>query len=516
MRIDRNSMTDDSCDTKRIWRFRAVSILFTALYLLPLSASAQGGGGLPPVDVPTENPHSEEKRILGKILFWDEQLSSNDTISCGTCHIPSFAGADPRLGLHPGSDGVFSTADDVIGSPGVVRMDTNGDPIVDPVFGFDPQVTGRAAPSYFTSMFARENFWDGRATPQFIDPEDGFTELIADFGALESQAVGPILSSVEMAHEGRTWDNVRDKLTDATPLLMASDIPADMQAALDANPSYPALFTSAFGDSTIDAGRIGFAIATYERTLLPDDTPWDRHEGGDMGAMTAAQINGWETLRDLTVCLNCHQPPLFTDNQFHNIGLRPSMEDEGRHGVTLDNQDHGRFKTPSLRNVGLKSTMMHVGWVVDVQDSIDFYNAGTQSTGHTHFTADQTGIPTNNPNVFANYNTINMNPLMQPNIIDFLENGLTDPRVANEEFPFDRPTLLSEMTDIPVVYLDSAYEGMENGSQPMPYDTLEEALVHVTSSGTVSMSSGTTSGSIVIIQPVTLTCTTGTATLGSG
>jgi len=512
MKNDSNAETIRAGNALYGLRFQRLAMLLAVLFSFALGSVAQNpppGGGLPPVDYPPENLHSEAKRILGKILFWDEQLSSNDTMACGTCHIPTFGGADPRLGLHPGFDGTFGTDDDVIGSPGVVRMDANKNAVNDPVFGFDPQVTGRAAPSYFISMFARDNFWDGRATSQFIDPEDGITELIAQFGGLESQAVGPIVSSVEMAHEGRTWNDVRNKLIAATPLLMSSNIPADMQAAINANSSYPELFANAFGDSSINAGRIGFAIATYERTLLPDESPWDLYEDGDSSAMTAAQINGWETLRDHTICLNCHQPPLFTDNQFYNIGLRPSFEDEGRFNVTGNNQDHGRFKTPTLRNVGLKSTMMHVGWVTDVQDSIDFYNAGTQNTGHVQFTDDQSTIPGG-----GNYNNISMPAQFQPDIIDFLENGLTDPRVANEEFPFDRPTLLSELAQTPVIYADGSYEGMENGSESMPYNTLEEALVHVTEAGTIALSPGAIGGAIVITQPVTLECSAGTATIG--
>ena len=64
---------------------------------------------------------AEPKRVLGKILFWEEQLSSDDTVACGTCHIPAAGGADPRLSANPGPDGLFGTADDTIGSAGIVR-----------------------------------------------------------------------------------------------------------------------------------------------------------------------------------------------------------------------------------------------------------------------------------------------------------------------------------------------------------------------------------------------------------
>ena len=67
---------------------------------------------LPPVPVPAENPITEEKRVLGKILFWEEQLSSDNTVACGTCHIMAFAGSDPRPAINPGIDGTFGNADD--------------------------------------------------------------------------------------------------------------------------------------------------------------------------------------------------------------------------------------------------------------------------------------------------------------------------------------------------------------------------------------------------------------------
>ncbi len=93
--------------------------------------------------------------------------------------------------------------------------------------------------------------------------------------------------------------------------------------------------------------------------------------------------------------------------------------------------------------------MMHVGWIFDVEDSIAFYNAGSgnEATRHVQFTADQSGIPTANPGVFANYAQLFMpeqtqgGQIFRSTVVDFIVNGLTDARVANEEFPFDRPTL---------------------------------------------------------------------------
>lgn len=413
--------------------------MLLALCLLSSAAIAQ----LPLVPAPPENLFSESKRVLGKILFWDEQLSSDNTVSCGTCHLLEFAGSDPRIGNHPGPDLMFITADDVVGSPGVVRSDSSNAYQPDPVFGFNPQVTGRNAPHIIGSQWAPELFWDGRAGSQFINPETGQISIVAG-GAFENQVAGPPISDVEMAHEQRDWTDIAVKLQTVDPLRLATNIPADMAAVLTPGIGYPDLFLAAFGSSEITAEWIAMSIATYERTLVPDQTPFD------LGTMTQQQQRGYDILNDSTVCFNCHTPPLFTDNNFYNIGLRPAAEDIGRMMVTANPNDNGRFKTPSLRNVGLKSTMMHVGWITSVQDAIDFYNAPAfpqvdPITGHTQYTANQSGIPTAIPGFFANYQNINMPNQFQQPVIDFISNALTDPRVAAGTFPFDRPTLHSEL-----------------------------------------------------------------------
>jgi cytochrome c peroxidase len=364
-------------------------------------------------------------------------------VACGTCHKPAAGGADTRLALNPGFDRIFGTADDITGSPGIRALDADGSPVNDPLFGHTPQVTGRATPSFLTAMFADRLFWDGRAEDEFVDPLDASTVVIATGGALENQALGPLLSSVEMAQAGRTWQDVVDKLADVTPLALASNIPADMQDALQGGSTYPQLFAAAFADGEITPARIAMAIATYERTLVPNDTPWDQFVAGDANAMTSDQIAGWDLFRTQTPCGNCHRPPLFSDNNFRNIGLRPSAEDLGEFEVTGRNNDRGDFKTPSLRNVGLRRALMHVGWITDVSDAIDFYNAGTNATGHVQFTDDQSGIPNSNLEI-NEINVFGDDPVRRGQLIDFLVNGLTDARVAQERFPFDRPTLANE------------------------------------------------------------------------
>jgi cytochrome c peroxidase len=403
---------------------RHLAISASVAAFVGLAAWDAAAQALPPPPVPPQNPITESKRVLGKILFWEEQLSSPTTTACGTCHAPTAGGGDARLGLHPGPDGVTPSPDDRLASPGVVHANVAGAPIADPLFGFGVQVTARAANSTIGAAYAPSLFWDGRAGAAFVDPETGLTR-ISGGGALESQSVVPILSTVEMAREGRTWGDVRFKLQRAQPLRDATDLPPDVAAALASGPGYPDLFAAAFGDPAITAERIAFAIATYERTLVPDRTPWDRFVTGDPTAMSPGQVQGWNFFNG-SPCRTCHTPPTFSNHGFHNIGVRPPAEDLGRQGVTGLPQDRGRFKVPTLRNVGRKPTHMHNGRVATVGDSIQWYRPNN---------------PDRSPDNLDPLLPVGVPPDVFPALVDFLSNALTDPRVAAAQFPFDRPTL---------------------------------------------------------------------------
>ena len=114
-------------------------VCLVLLYLISAYIQVKAQTNIPlgdlPIPVPGENPITEEKRVLGKILFWDEQLSSDNTVACGTCHLPAFGGTDNRKAIHPGADEKFNTEDDVIGSPGIARYNENLTPVNDPFFG---------------------------------------------------------------------------------------------------------------------------------------------------------------------------------------------------------------------------------------------------------------------------------------------------------------------------------------------------------------------------------------------
>ena len=382
---------------------------------------------LGPPSEPPENPSTPEKVLLGKVLFWDEQLSSDNTMACGTCHLPETGGVDPRMTLRSGKDGEFGTRDDHFGSPGMLRTLVNGEYAPSAEFGFDAQVTDRIAQPFFLAGYFEELFWDGRAPTTFVDPETGKV-LIPAGGALESQSVEPVLSTTEMAVEDRTWDDVRSKLERAVPLRLATDVPADLRQFLQQSPTYGGLFQAAFGDASITAARIAYALAAYQRSLVPDQTPWDRFVAGDQDALPENWKKGLEVFEGKGRCVECHTQPLFSDGQFRNNGFHKAKWDRGRQNVTGDPQDAGKFKVPSLRAMRFRPGWMHSGMFQNIEDLIEIYDAG------------------------GRYDD-NLDPLIQPLGLDFndigylwlfLEGALEDQRVLNREAPFDRPTLASE------------------------------------------------------------------------
>ena len=395
-----------------------------ALFLLAADAAR---AALPPVPVPPENPITEPKRVLGKILFWDEQLSSDGTVACGTCHRPAFGGADPRVGRNPGVD--KGTIDDVLGSPGIVSLDRDGHRMSHPIFGDGPQVTPRLALSNFGALWAPELFWDGRARTELKDPLTGAT-AVARGGALENQALTALVASGEMAKRERTWADVVATIEHARPLALATNLPADVAAARTARPTYPELFAAAFGDRAITPVRIAFAIASYERTLVSDRTAWDRYEAGDATAIGGRDLYGWRALQAYH-CVACHTPPLFTNNEFFQIGVRRAQFDLGRELVTHDPQDAGDMKVPTLRNAALLPRFMHTGEIGNLGAAIEFYITSPALP-------ERDGIPG-----FGLY-TFNMSQIDVADIREFMEHSLVDARVRDESFPFDRPTLRSE------------------------------------------------------------------------
>jgi cytochrome c peroxidase len=197
--------------------------------------------------------------------------------------------------------------------------------------GVGGHVGARNSPTLVNRALGRTQFWDGRT------------------GTLEEQAPWPIANPGEMglSHEEAT-------------------------ARVAADASYRRAFQAAFGGApTME--RIGLALGAYERTLFSVNAPFDRFLAGDQAALDASAQRGLALFGAKARCGECHAGANFTDEQFHALGLHG---DAGRATVTKDTRDHGRFKTPTLREVARTAPYMHDGSIATLEEVIDYYDRG--------------------------------------------------------------------------------------------------------------------------------------------
>jgi cytochrome c peroxidase len=386
--------------------------------------------------VPAQNPQTPAKIALGKTLFWDEQLSLTGTVACGTCHRPQAGGSDPRTAIdgphtvHPGPDGQLETADDIHASAGVPSHGADGHYLPIDHFGLRPQVGRRKAPDIHDAAFASRLFWDGRAEGPFIDPDSGAV-LIPSGGALEIQSLQPLIDRAEMGHAGNTLQGASARIENARPLALATDLPPELADFIGGR-DYQALFAQVFGTPEISAARIAFALASYQRELNRTIVPFDLELQG-IPTLTAQELEGRQQFQRL-FCHLCHQDARHTDDSFRYIGVRPVDEDLGRFVRTGNANHRGAFKVPTLRNVALRAPYMHNGGLGSLDEVLSFYVRGGD------FDA---------PNKDGLIAPLFLSESERADLLAYLVNALTDPRIAAELPPFDRPTLYSESTRVP-------------------------------------------------------------------
>lgn len=196
---------------------------------------------------------------------------------------------------------------------------------------------GRATPTIVNAAFNPVQFWDGRKP------------------TLEEQALGPLTAAAEM--HGSI---------------------ADMKRKLEAIAGYRQMFEAAYPGEPIDGKTIAKAIASFERTVLSTDSPFDRWMRGDQHAMSEAAKRGFEVFRGPGNCETCHSGFNFTDNGFHNIGVKDpdGHPDLGRYNERKVAAMKGAFKTPTLRDVALTGPYMHNGCYKTLEEVVDHYARG--------------------------------------------------------------------------------------------------------------------------------------------
>lgn len=141
------------------------------------------------------------------------------------------------------------------------------------------------------------------------------------------------------------------------------------------NKNYAKLTHQAF-DSEVNEYTIKKSIAEFERTLISDDSPYDRYLANDKKALSKAQIRGKNLFFNTLYCSKCHSGIDLTNDRLTNNGLYENYEDAGRMRLTEKHEDNGVFKVPTLRNIALTAPYMHNGSLATLEDVVAHYMTG--------------------------------------------------------------------------------------------------------------------------------------------
>lgn len=151
---------------------------------------------------------------------------------------------------------------------------------------------------------------------------------------------------------------------------------AKLVERLSASPGYVKMFDAAFGKGDITQPKIEQALATFERSIVSDEAPFDRWVGGDERAISPSAKRGFALFNGKANCSACHSGWAFTDASFHDIGVaRDNDKGRGRLFPTSVKLQYA-FKTPTLRDVARRGPYMHDGSLPTLADVIDLYNRG--------------------------------------------------------------------------------------------------------------------------------------------
>lgn len=277
--------------------------------------------GFPSMEIPADNPLTEEGVDLGRLLFYDPILSSDSTVSCGSCHSPA---------------GSFT--DNLALSPGVGKQLGNRSTMAIVNIGF----------------MSKGFFWDGRSP------------------TLEEQALHPVENPVEMAE---TWENAEVKLQ------RHKDYPQLFRKAFGIKKTGEItreLATKAIAqfERTLISGNSRFDKKRYQND--PDPFLFSDLEVDGLKIYFDDQFS--ETAKGH--CAHCHDGgPLLTSERYENNGITQvnsltDFPDKGLGMVTGKQTDNGKFKAPTLRNIALTAPYMHDGRFNTLEEVIEHYNSG--------------------------------------------------------------------------------------------------------------------------------------------
>ena len=486
--------------------------------------------------------------VLGKALYWDMQAGSDGRTACASCHF--HAGADHRLqnqlsdplaaftpnqkltsndfpfhllaNINDNRSEVLRNVTSRAGSAGVFRRhltdaaagsaSDDGFDLADaPSFSAGGinirQVTPRNTPSVINAAYYFRNFWDGRASDIFtgMTPFGGSdtraNALLAGSGkltpekvridnsSLASQAVGPMMSTVEMAYDGRTWPKVGKRMLALRPLALQAVATDDSVLGPFANVSgrgladtltYLSLVQAAFqpeywnSSQLVDGAGVssnqftqaefnfamffGLAVQAYESTLIADDSPLDRFLDGTNSALTSQEQAGFQLFRGRARCDTCHAGAVTalgtysdiartgpvvgrnnpTDAGFFRTGVTPVSEDIGNGGT----DDFGKpFSIAISQNPSATASVngtFKSPSVRNVEFTGPYFHNGGQATLEQVVDFYSRGGDSGGRGV--GIRTLNLSDADRAALVAFMK-AASDDRVRFERAPFDHPEL---------------------------------------------------------------------------
>ncbi len=344
-----------------------------------------------PANVPApfvseSNPMTDEKVELGRHLFFDTRLSGNRTQSCGSCHLQKLGFAD-GIPLPTGSTGE--------------RLDRNSQGLLNVAYN-----------STFT--------WGNHSLTSLVDQHS--VPLFAEF-------------PVELG--------VNDSNKEEILLRLSQDT------------TYQQLFTAAYPDSNsgdnpeINFQQISQSLASFIRSMVSFNTPYDHYEQGDSQALTESQKRGMDLFfSERTECFHCHggfnfsqstrhsktvffEAPFFNNGLYNldGVGSYP-VGNQGLFELTGREEDKGKFRPVSLRNIEVTAPYMHDGSIGTLEEVIEHYAAGGRAP--TTINGQATGDGRQNPNKSGFVGGFELTTQEKQDLVNFLK-SLTDDSFNKDE-----------------------------------------------------------------------------------
>lgn len=229
--------------------------------------------------------------------------------------------------------------------------------------GFDNKILKRNTPTIYNVALYDVFFWDGRTS------------------SIYEATLSPILERNEM---NMTINELENRVNSSTV--------------------YKKLFQKVYKKDKITIKEIINCLIYFQKSLIRNNSNFDRFIEGDTDAISKSAYAGYLLFKGKAKCINCHDGKNFTDNSFHNIGVKTS--DFGRANINLDKDYNMSFRVPTLKNISMTAPYMHNGSINTLEQVIDFYDRG----GDVKY-----------KNLSSEITTLKLNNLEKKQIIEFLK-----------------------------------------------------------------------------------------------